>query len=152
MRTNLIIALLIAFGQSGCTKPDGEPIAHADLKGNWSGDFQTQQAGSCSWNTPAATATATFETVSSDNITGTVKATVIQTIGPNSVPVEYTGTINGNTVMMSNTNNAICNGVFRTYVARLEGRVNGNTLTMMSRDTLCPTQGCIFLRTLRLTR
>ncbi|GAB3764677.1 hypothetical protein [Spirosoma pomorum] len=152
MKTNIVIALLLAFSQSACDKPDGEPVAHADLEGNWSGDLQTQQLGSCSWNTPNATATATFQLVGSNHTTGTVKATVIQTIGPNSIPVEYTGTINGTNVVMSNSNKAICDGVSRTYVARLTGTLNGNTLTMISRDTLCPTQACIFLRTLRLTR
>ena len=148
MNRNYILgALLTLCSLSACNKQDPPQAMSNDLSGNWAGDYQTQQAGNCTWTGVPVTATATFQVVNT-----TVTATVNQTAGPTTIPAQFTGTINGNAVSLSKTNNAICNGVSRTYVNRFDGTISGNTLTLISRDTICPAQGCIFQRTLKLTR
>ena len=146
-RNNLLSVILIMCSLSGCKKTDPDPVVNKGLSGNWAGDYQTQQAGSCSWSGPVVTATATFQVVNN-----TVTATVIQTAGPTSVPTQFTGTIDGNTVSLSTANSTICNGTPRSYISRFGGTINGSTLTLVSRDTICPAQGCIFLKTIKLTR
>ena len=148
MKSNyLLFSLLTLCSLSACTKKDQPQAINTDLSGTWAGDYQTQQAGNCTWTGVPVTTTATFQVINS-----TVTATVNQTAGSTTVPTQFTGTINGNTVSLSKTNNAICNGVPRTYVNRFDGTISGNTLTLTSRDTICPLQGCIFLRTMKLTR
>ena len=146
-RNNLLSAILILCSLIGCKKSDPDPVVNNDLSGNWTGDYQTQQVGSCSWNGPAVTAKATFQVVNN-----TVNATVTQTAGPTSVPTQFTGTLDGNMISLSTTNNAICNGTPRSYTLRFGGTINGSSLTLVSRDTICPNQGCIFLKTMKLTR
>lgn len=145
--TYLLSALLTLCSLSACTKEDQPQAIRNDLSGSWAGDYQTQQAGNCTWTGVSVTATATFQVINS-----TVTATVNQTAGTTTVPAEFTGTINGSTVSLSKTNNAICNGTPRTYVSRFDGTISGNTLTLISQDTICPVQGCIFRRILKLTR
>jgi hypothetical protein len=118
-----------------------------DLSGNWIGDYQTEQVGPCRWvgTTPSTVATFTVTT-------GTVTAMLTQTVGQNKSSDRLTGTLTGSTLRLNQTINATCDGLPRTYTRRFEGVVQGSALTLVSRDTLCPVPGCIFLRTLNLTR
>lgn len=145
----LLGALLILYSLSACTRQNQlQPTTNA-LTGNWAGDYETQQAGNCTWTGPPVRATATFQVVN-NAVTATVNFVVNQIISP--TPTQFTGTLNGSTISLSKSNHAVCNGISRTYVHRFDGTINGNTLTMVSRDTVCPVQGCIFQYTLKLTR
>ena len=148
MNRNNLPALLLILGAGACTTVDQPRTAGADLSGNWTGTYETVQAGTCTWSGPASeAATATWQVVN-NTITGTVS----RQVGQSSSSKQFTGTLNGNVVSVGETTNAVCNGTSRSYVSRFSGTVMGNTLTLTSRDTLCPAQGCIFGRTLRLTR
>jgi hypothetical protein len=142
-----VSGLLTLLSLGACTETKQSIPTSNDLTGNWAGTYETQQAGSCSWSGPLVTATATFQVVNN-----TLTATISQIVGQTVAPAQFTGTVNGNAVSISKTNNARCNGTPRTYVGRFDGTISGNTLTMVSRDTVCPAQGCIFQRTLKLTR
>ncbi len=146
-RHYLLVTVLILWSVSACKRSDSAPVVNSELNGNWSGDYQTQQAGSCSWTGPATTTTATFQVVNN-----TVTATITQIAGPTSIPAQYTGTLKSGLISISKSNSAVCNGTSRTYTNRFDGTISGNTLTLISRDTVCPVQGCIFLRTMKLTR
>lgn len=148
MRQNYLLSVaLLLCSLMSCRKDDPAPVVSGGLGGNWSGDYQTQQAGECSWGSPPVTAKATFLVVSN-----TVTATITQTVGPNSIAQELTGILNGNTVSLTKINNSICNGTPGTYISHFGGTINGDELTLVSRDTVCPAQGCIFLKTMKLTR
>ncbi len=141
LRVGLLWCILVSC------KPDPAPIMDNDLSGNWTGNYQTQQIGPCRWVGTTPSTTATFMVTN-----GTVTATITQTVGQNKSTDRLTGTITGNTVRLNQTTNATCDGIPRTYTRRFEGAVQSNTLNLISRDTLCPVPGCIFLRTLKLTR
>ena len=144
---NLLSVVFILCSLVGCKKSDPDPVVSTGLSGNWAGDYRTQQAGDCTWNSPSAIAKGAFQVMNN-----TVTATITQTIGQNSLSTLFTGTVDGNTVSLSTTSNARCDGTPRSYINRFGGTINGNTLTLVSRDTVCPAQGCIFLRTINLTR
>lgn len=149
MKLRYLFGVLMLLSLGACTETKQPTTTSNDLTGNWTGNYETQQAGNCTWTGVPVTATATFQVVNN-----TVTATVNQIAGPSNIPVptQFTGTVNGGTVSMSKINNAICNGTPRNYINRFDGTISGNTLTMVSRDTVCPVQGCIFRRTLKLTR
>ncbi|GAB3959038.1 hypothetical protein GCM10028805_54390 [Spirosoma harenae] len=137
--------MLICFSLAACTSNDQPKPTDTNLEGKWFGDYDTQQVGACQWNGQPLTAAATFQVMNNS-----VTATVNYIAGQSSVPVQFTGTLNGNKVNLSQVNNAACDGVPRTYTNRFEGSINGNTLTLVSQDTVCPAQSCIFRRTLKL--
>jgi len=148
MRRNYLLCAALLLGSLiGCRKDDPVPVVGSGLSGSWSGDYRTEQAGECTWGGPPVIAKATFQVVSN-----TVTASITQTVNSNSITEQLTGTLNGNLVSLTKINNSICNGTPGTYVSRFGGTVSGNTLTLVSRDTLCPVQGCIFLKTMKLTR
>lgn len=149
MKTITVLGLLIGLSLGAC-KHDENPPATANLAGNWGGTYETQQAGSCTWSGDASIpATASWQ-VSGTSVTGTLS----RQYGQTTTPVSLTGTLNGTAVQLNElkANNVTCNGVSRTYSARYQGSIAGNTLNLVSMDTLCPVQGCIFRRTLKLTR
>ncbi|WP_420148210.1 hypothetical protein [Spirosoma sp.] len=128
----------------GCIRQEQPQAVSGELAGSWQGVYETEQIGSCAWSGDASVpTTATFQ-VTSNTVTGKIMR------GSASQPIS--GSLSGNTVQINEVNNTICYGVFGSYTARYKGLIDGNTLTLTSRDTLCPTQGCIFLRTLKLTR
>ena len=148
MKLTCILALLL--GIYACKHTDPVQPASNNLTGNWSGTYDTQQVGACSWTGAASlTATATWQVVDK-----TVTGTMTRQYGQVSIPTQLSGTISGSTIQVSETkaNNVNCNGIDRTYVSHYEGNVSGNTLHLTSMDTLCPDQNCIFRRTLNLTR
>lgn len=75
-RNYLLGALLILCSLNACTKQNQLQPTTNDLTGNWAGDYETQQAGSCTWNGVPVTATATFQVVNN-----TFTATVNQIAG-----------------------------------------------------------------------
>ena len=141
------IVLLLSVS-SACTRPDQPSSTSNDLAGNWTGTYETQQTGSCTWSGPASVPTTATWQVVNNTVTGTVS----RQLGSISGSAQLTGTISGGTVNVIEMNNAICNGAPRTYVSRFAGSISGTILTLVSSDTLCPVQGCIFRRTLKLTR
>lgn len=143
----LLYVTLLLCSLVGCRKDDPAPVVSSGLGGNWSGNYQTEQAGECTWSGPSVTAKAAFQVVNN-----TVTASITQTVNSNSVTEQLTGTLTGTTVSLTKISNSICSGTPGTYVSRFGGTISGNTLTLVSRDTLCPVQGCIFLKTIKLTR
>lgn len=142
--------LLVLLSFTGCTHQEELQPTTTNLAGNWSGTNETQQAGSCSWAGPASIPVTASWQVTGTTVTGTINRQVGQT----SVPTLFAGSITGSQVKLSETtaNNVICNGLGRTYFSRYEGIVTGNTVRLVSLDTICPAQGCVFRRTLTLTR
>lgn len=117
------------------------------IGGNWVGNYQTVPLGKCSWKVPTIPVTATFRTVN-DSIIGTVTPPV----GSTAVPINLRGRLTGSTISLAQANDAICYGTLRTYVNHFEATLQRDKLTIISYDTLCPEQDCIFLRTLTLAR
>ena len=149
MKSTRLFGIVLLLSVSGaCTKPDQPHTASSNLAGNWTGTHETQQTGSCSWGGPASVPTTATWQVVNKTVTGTVR----RQLGSVSGSAQFTGTVNGSTVNVSETNNATCNGTPRTYLSRFTGGISGNTLTLVSSDTLCPVQNCIFRRTLKMTR
>lgn len=148
MKRTSFFALLLLAGSCQRTEPI-QPAA-SDLAGNWQGTYDIQQAGSCNWSGPTSLPTTATWQVSGTQVTGSIT----RQYGQTSTLTQLTGTISGSTVQVIETkaNNVSCDGVARTYISRYEGTINGNALTLNGTDTLCPVQGCIFRRTLKLTR
>lgn len=150
MRFKASFAWLILLTQSACHKSDSVQTASQGLSGNWVGTNTTQQISTCSWDGPASVPITASWQVTGTSITGTLYEQ--PGIGVLSTPV--VGTIDGNKVRLRDTvaNNVICSGIARSYFSRYEGTLQGNTLSLVSIDTLCVEYGCIFKRTLSLTR
>lgn len=149
MRTsckNSLPALLILL--LGCSKPEAAQPA-ADLTGTWAGTTAIAQAGNCTWGSAATLPTsATWQVANNE-----VKATIIRKDGSIEVPVTMVGTLIGTRIrLLSQGQNATCNGVARQYSVWYEGEVSGKELTLVGLDTICPVQKCIFRRTVSLTR
>lgn len=146
----LIRLLLLILLVTGCKHHEEMQPTTSSLAGNWSGTYDTQQAGSCTWSGAASVPTTASWQVNGNNVTGTIN----RQFGQVSSPTQLTGTVSGNSVQMAETtaNNVLCNGIGRSFFSRYTGNIMGNTLSLVSLDTLCPDQGCVFRRTLNLTR
>jgi hypothetical protein len=148
--TQLVGVLLALVAFTSCTKREELQPTPTQLEGTWKGTNETQQVGDCSWK--GATS---LPVTASWQVTGSAVSGIIsQQLGQVGVPTSFTGTITGNQVKLSEVvaNNVLCNGLDRSYFSRYEGSIAGKTLSLVSLDTLCPAQGCIFRRTLNLTR
>lgn len=148
MKLRYLSGLLMLLSLGACTETKQPTTTSNELTGSWAGTNETQQAGTCTWSGDASIRTTAKWQVVDKTVVGTVE----RTAGPTTVTARFNGTIDGNTVRVSEINQVVCNSVPSSYQSRYEGTISGNTLTLVSRDTLCPAQGCIFLRTLRLTR
>lgn len=148
MRLRYLSKLLVLLILGACSETKPPVTTGNDLSGNWAGPYESEQAGSCSQGAEVPTRTTVTWQVDNSAVVGTV----IRTTGPTVITTRLTGTIDGSRVRVGQINQVICNGSPGNYQSRYEGTISGNTLTLVSRDTLCPAQRCIFLRTLRLTR
>lgn len=129
---------------TSCSRKDQPQPLSSVLTGNWQGVNNTQQLGNCAWaGDPSVAVTATFQ-VTTAGVTGSL------TRGGSTQSVS--GRVSGSSVTISEVNQVVCNSTWGSYTARYEGNIGGDTLRLTSRDTLCPIQGCIFLRTLKLVR
>lgn len=139
--------LLIMLSVAGC-KSDDDPSAETSLAGDWSGNTEVTKAGDCDLGDAMPIKTEANWQVTGEQVTGRLSLT----IGTTTVTTQLNGTIDGNTVRLSQTSKAVCNGVPRDYESRYEGKIDGKVLTLAARDTVCPTMNCIFVRTMRLTK
>ena len=143
-KQHLFCLLFIGVLLDGCTSKDEPQRINEGLAGSWQGANEIRPLGRCSWTGDASVSVkATFQ-VTDSTITGRLVR------GASSVQI--TGKVDGTNVRINENSNVICDGVPGTYTSRYEGLLNGNTLTLTSRDTLCPKEECIFLRTLKLAR
>ncbi len=136
--------LIVLISLASCGHQDQPQPVNSALTGNWLGVSSTKQLGKCAWaGNLSETVIASFQ-VTTAGVTGNL------TRGGTTQPIN--GRVTGSSVTIYEVNRVVCNSSWGNYTARYEGSVEGDTIRLASRDTLCPIQGCIFLRTLKLTR
>ena len=103
-RTHFLILLLTLLSLSACQ--DHLQPAIITITGNWAGTFETLQTGQCGWRGDASIpAPATWQVVNN-----TVSGTVNRQFGQFNNLAQFTGTVNGGVVSVSETNNTTCSG------------------------------------------
>lgn len=140
--TTRLLIMLISL--TSCSRKDQPQPVSSTLTGNWVGVNNTQQLGSCAWSGDLSVAVRASFQVTTAGVTGSLtRGGATQSIS---------GQVTGSSMIVSEVIRVVCNSTWGSYTARYEGSIGGDTLRLTSRDTLCPMQGCIFLRTLKLVR
>lgn len=148
MKTILLQLLpALALLLLACSKPDSVQPATA-LMGSWAGKEALEQTGDCTWSGEIAIlVSATWE------VTGnTVRATINRRYDQLEVPVTMQGTFMANKLILTERRYGVCNGVPRSYNNRYEGEIIGKELVLVTLDTICPVERCIFKKTMTLTQ
>lgn len=155
MKSTYLLGLLLLFlCLVTCQKEDPPQAVSKDLTGKWVGMYKTQQIGACNvpFGNDSLTAEATWEVVN-DSVKGVVNR------NRNKDGIWLTthylvGRFDGDSLRVGETITMSCGPYYTTYVLRFKGVISGNTLNLVSHDTLCPLimKDCFYLRTLKLMR
>lgn len=144
-RLTPLFALALLWLVFACSKPEPVPAA---LAGAWAGMEALAQAGDCAWSGEVSVpVSATWEVTAS-----TVKATINRQYNQLVVPVTMHGTLVGNKLTLTERRYGVCNGLPRAYDSRYEGQLTGADLVLVTLDTVCAVERCIFKKTITLTR